>query len=78
MPDIKNVYFASVDLKKGTLVETGSRTLAAISIKDTIFDAEKDVEKNIASVTGPLFHRSDIGTSTVIQKKIDRMYKLRC
>ena len=73
-----NIYFASVDLLNDTLIETGSRTLASISIEDSIFDAEKKAEKNISSVEGPLFHRSDIGTEKTINKKIAHMKDLRC
>ena len=78
MIDLDNVFFASVDSSDEDLVETGSRTLACISIQDSIYEAEKHAEKNISSVKGPLYHRSDIGTKTVIEKKIDRMDKLRC
>ena len=78
MIDLDNVFFASVDSSDKNLIETGSRTLACISIQDSIYEAEKHAEKNISSVKGPLYHRSDIGTKTVIEKKIDRMDKLRC
>ena len=76
--NMDNIYFASVDLLNDTLIETGSRTLASISIEDSIFDAEKKAEKNISSVEGPLFHRSDIGTEKIINKKIAHMKELRC
>ena len=76
--DLDNVFFASVDSSDEGLIETGSRTLACISIQDSIYEAEKHAEKNISSVKGPLYHRSDIGTKTVIEKKIDRMDVLRC
>jgi len=78
MVDLDNVFFASVDSSDEDLIETGSRTLACISIQDSIYEAEKHAEKNISSVKGPLYHRSDIGTKTVIEKKIDRMDELRC
>ena len=76
--DFESIYFASVDIKNNSLIETGSRTLATISIDHTINDAEKNAEKNISLVKGPLFHRSDIGTKAVIDKKIARMKELRC
>ena len=44
----------------------------------SIYDAEKNAEQYISSVRGPLFHRSDIGTKKVVDKKIIRMKELRC
>ena len=45
---------------------------------DSISKAEKIAEKEVSSVTGPLFHRADIGTDTVIQKRIDHMREIKC
>ena len=60
------------------LIETGSRTLAIVHVASSIYEAEQYVEKNISNIKGPLFHRSDIGTKDVIDKKTIRMDKLRC
>ena len=38
--DLDNVFFASVDSSDEGLIETGSRTLACISIQDSIYEAE--------------------------------------
>tara|TARA_B100001769_G_scaffold28157_1_gene18539 strand:+ start:2883 stop:4196 length:1314 start_codon:yes stop_codon:yes gene_type:complete len=76
--DLNHIYFASVDFQNEGLIETGSRTIASISINDSIYDAEKNAEQYISSVRGPLFHRSDIGTKKVVDKKIIRMKELRC
>jgi len=59
------------------LVEAGSRTVAIVGIADTISEAEKIAEKEVSSIAGPLFHRIDIGTDDVIQKRIDHMESLR-
>jgi phosphoribosylamine--glycine ligase len=48
-----------------------------VGIADTISEAEKIAEKEVSSISGPLFHRTDIGTDTVIQKRIDHMNSLR-
>jgi phosphoribosylamine--glycine ligase len=45
---------------------------------ETISDAEKFAEKEVSSIKGPLFHRVDIGTDEVIQKRIDHMKELKC
>ena len=64
-----SLYFASVDIKDGKLIESGSRTLAAVSVADTI---------GLAEINGPLFHRKDIGTQPLITKRIENMKKIRC
>jgi phosphoribosylamine--glycine ligase len=71
------LFYASVDIKGGHLVEAGSRTVAVVGIADTISEAEKLAEKEVSSIKGPLFHRTDIGTDSVIQKRIDHMNELR-
>ena len=44
---------------------------------DSIAEAEAIAENEVSSVSGPLFHRSDIGTETVIQDRINHMNSLR-
>ncbi len=71
------LFYASVDFKGTSLVESGSRTVAVVGVADSISDAEKIAEKDVSSITGPLFHRKDIGTDGVIQKRINHMRELR-
>ena len=71
------LFYASVDIQNGKLVEAGSRTVAVVGMADSISNAEKIAEKEVSSVTGPLFHRTDIGTDTVIQKRINHMKAIR-
>ena len=71
------LFYASVDLQNGQLVEAGSRTVAVVGMADTISDAEKIAENEVSSIKGPLFHRTDIGTDMIIQKRIDHMNALR-
>ena len=71
------LFYASVDIKNGELVEAGSRTIAVVGMADSIAEAEAIAEKEVSSVSGPLFHRSDIGTETVIQDRVDHMNSLR-
>ena len=70
------LFYASVDIHNGLLVEAGSRTVAIVGVSDTISDAEKIAEKEVSVITGPLYHRSDIGTDMSIQKRIDHMISL--
>ena len=72
-----SLFYASVDIQNGQLVEAGSRTVAVVGIADSISEAEVIAEKEISSVTGPLFHRTDIGTDEVVQKRVDHMNSLR-
>ncbi len=68
---------ASVDIKNGSLVEVGSRTVAIVGVAESITEAEKIAEAEILKVTGPLFHRKDIGTDEIVKKRIDHMASLR-
>ena len=74
---IRDRYYASVNIQKEKLVESGSRTIAYVGIADSIFDAETIAENEIISIEGPLFHRKDIGKKELIQKRIDHMKSLR-
>ena len=67
------LFYASVDFIGASLVEAGSRTVAVVGISNTISEAEKIVEKEVSAIEGPLFHRTDIGTEAVIQKRINHM-----
>ena len=74
-PDL--LYYASVDIKDGGLVESGSRTIATVGISNSIFSAEKIAEESISCIEGPLFHRTDIGTPLLIEKRKNNMGSLR-
>lgn len=71
------LFYASVDIQNGSLVEAGSRTVAVVGVADTISDAEQVAEKEVSSVAGPLFHRKDIGTDVLVQKRIEHMNSIR-
>jgi phosphoribosylamine--glycine ligase len=67
------VFYASVDVKNGDVVTTASRTVGVVGISDTITEAEQVAENATAFVKGPLRHRRDIGTSALIQKRIEHV-----
>ena len=75
--NIERLFYASVDFKEGKLIEAGSRAIATVGVANSIVEAEIIAEKEISAVSGPLFHRSDIGTEAVIQKRIDHVNTLR-
>ena len=69
--------YASVNVQNGKLIESGSRTIAVVGIADSISSAEQIAEKEVSAIGGPLFHRADIGTDALVQKRIDQMKLLR-
>ena len=73
----EQLFYASVDVKDGQFILAGSRAVAAVGIADNISSAEEIAEKNISAIKGPLFHRTDIGTNKLIQKKLDHMLSLQ-
>ena len=70
------LYLGAVDLKDGKLIGTGSRTVAVVAMGNTIAEAEAIAEAQINLIKGPLFHRKDIGTLELLQKRIDFMKSL--
>ena len=75
--DTEKLFYASVELKNDKLFEMGSRTVAVVGAGDSIWEAEEIAEKEISKIKGPLFHRKDIGTTELIQKKINNMHSLK-
>lgn len=73
------VYFGAVDLDEmdNTLKLQGSRALAVVGIGDTLWQAEEIAENATCRVNGPLFHRTDIGTQDLVNKRIEHMRSLR-
>ncbi|MDA8561757.1 phosphoribosylamine--glycine ligase [Gammaproteobacteria bacterium] len=73
--DLKdNLYFASVDDNLNLL---GSRAVASIGVANNIADAEKTAEYTISQIKGKIYHRSDIGTKKLIEKRINNMQEIR-
>jgi len=70
------MYRAAVEERDGELFMTGSRAIACVGIGDTLSDAEQIAERGASSIQGPVFHRKDIGTGALIQKRIDNMKRL--
>lgn len=71
------LYFSAVNEKNNQLFSTGSRTVACVGIADTIAAAEKIAEQEICCVEGNLFHREDIGTEKLVNRRIQHMQELR-
>lgn len=71
------VYYAAVDQRADGIYTGTSRALGIVGIGDTISEAEKKAEKALTHVKGHVFMRHDIGTDLAINKKVERMKKLR-
>ncbi len=71
------LFYASVDEREGIIYEMGSRTVAVLGIANSISEAEKISENATSFVSGPLFHRKDIGTKELVEKRIAHMRALR-
>ena len=71
------LFYSSVDSRADGLYTGSSRSIAVLGMGKTISEAESRAEAGCSSVTGQIWHRSDIGTDTLIQKRIEHMKDLR-
>jgi phosphoribosylamine-glycine ligase len=71
------MYYASVYEDEGKIFTTSSRSFGILGMSETLDEAESIAEAGCSCVTGPLWHREDIGTEELVQKRIDHMKKLR-
>ncbi|APC97477.1 phosphoribosylamine--glycine ligase [Francisella frigiditurris] len=76
-PKDVELFLGAVDYRDGKLIGTGSRAIAVLGLGDTITEAEKKAENGIKNIYGKLFHRPDIGTKDLINKRIKHMNLLR-
>lgn len=70
-------YCASVYEDGGRTYTTNSRAIAVVGVNDTLEEAEAKAEEAAQYVSGPLWHRRDIGTHSLVQKRIEHMRRLR-
>ena len=71
------LYLGAVDVKDGTLVATGSRTVGVVGVAETIAEAERMCEGVAREIPGRFFHRADIGTAELIAKRVEHMKTVR-
>ena len=77
VPKEAKVYYASVDKKKDGLYMGTSRAVAFVGIAATLEEAEVIAEDACSSVVGKVFHREDIGTKELIEKRVRHVKELR-
>jgi phosphoribosylamine--glycine ligase len=66
-------YYASVYREGENIFTTTSRAMGVLGIADSLEDAEKIAEAGVNCIEGRLFHRKDVGTLKLLQKRIDNM-----
>jgi len=77
VPKNAKIYYSSVDQKEDGLYMTKSRAIAFVGIAGDLEQAEVIAENAVCSVKGNVFHREDIGTEELINKRIEHMKKIR-
>ncbi|UCC21072.1 MAG: phosphoribosylamine--glycine ligase [Promethearchaeota archaeon] len=69
-------YYASVYREGGKIFTTTSRAMGVLGIADSLENAERIAETGVNCIEGKLFHRKDVGTRKLLQKRIDHMNSL--
>ena len=69
-------YYASVYREGENIYTTTSRAIGVLGIADSLENAEKIAEAGVECIEGKLFHRKDVGTRKLLQKRIDHMKAL--
>ncbi|MHA1724018.1 MAG: phosphoribosylamine--glycine ligase [Promethearchaeota archaeon] len=69
-------YYASVYREGNDIYTTTSRAMGVLGIAETLEKAEKIAEEGVKCIKGNLFHRKDVGTRALLQKRIDHMNSL--
>jgi len=75
--DPERMYLGSLNEADGKLYTGGSRSVAVVGVAETIAEAEMIAEQEINRIQGPLYHRKDIGTKTLIDSRFLQMQQLR-
>lgn len=70
------IYYAAVEERNGEIYTTKSRGVAFVGIADTIEDAERIAEDAASKVEGAVYHRRDIGTNELLQKRVEHIKRI--
>jgi phosphoribosylamine--glycine ligase len=72
------LYYGAVNEgPDGRLAATGSRSLAVVGVSDSIQEAEKTAELACSFISGDVWHRSDIGTRGLVERRVEHMKRIR-
>ena len=70
------VFYAAVGLEDDGIHLSGSRALGIVASGDSIEEAEKIAEKACACIKGSVYHRSDVGTAQLVNKRVEHMKEI--
>lgn len=70
------VFYAAVGLEDDEIHLSGSRALGIVASGDSIGEAEKIAEKACACIKGSVYHRSDVGTAQLVNKRVEHMKEI--
>lgn len=71
------IFYASVEERDGKIYSGKSRSIGILGIADSIYEASEIAEAGCHAIDGPLWHRKDIGTKELVDKRISRMKEIR-
>jgi phosphoribosylamine--glycine ligase len=71
------IYYAAVNEKEDKIYTSASRALGLVGIGDSLAEAEEICENVTKYVKGDVYHRRDVGTDDLIQKRIKHMKEIR-
>ncbi len=71
------LYYSSVDQRKDGLYMTTSRAIGVVGVAGTLREAERIAEDAVRAVIGPVDHRPDIGTDSLIRRRVEHMRRIK-
>ena len=70
------VFYAAVGLEDDEIHLSGSRALGIVASGESISEAEKIAEKACEHVKGNVYHRRDVGTQALVDKRVEHMKEI--
>ncbi len=70
------VFYSSVSEEDGKIKLSSSRAMGIVAQGESISEAEKIAEKACIYVKGNVFHRKDVGTKALIDKRVEHMREI--
>ena len=70
------MFYAAVSQEDDGIHLSGSRALGIVASGESIEEAEKVAEKACEFVKGNVYHRRDVGTTELVNKRIEHMKEI--
>ena len=70
------VFYAAVGLEDDGIHLSGSRALGIVASGESISEAEEIAEKACDFVKGNVYHRRDVGTAELVEKRVAHMKEI--